>query len=43
MTYFPKGQNQTLSEYALMHFNDTHALDVGKSLRRKLDEFLNQT
>lgn len=43
MTKFPKGQNQTLSEYALMHFNDTHALDVGKSLRRKLDEFLNQT
>lgn len=42
MTNFPKGQNQTLSEYALMHFNDTHALDVGKSLRRKLDEFLNQ-
>lgn len=43
MTNFPKGQNQTLSEYALIHFNDTHALDVGKSLRRKLDEFLNQT
>ena len=40
---FPKGQNQTLSEYALIHFNNTHALDVGKSLRRKLDEFLNQT
>lgn len=43
MTNFPKGLNQTLSEYALTHFNDTHALDVGKSLRRKLDEFLNQT
>ena len=43
MTYFPKGQNQTLSEYALIHFNDTHALDVGTKHRRQLDYFLNKT
>lgn len=43
MTYFPKGQNQTLSEYALIHFNDTHALDVGAKRRRQLDYFLNKT
>ena len=42
MTYFPKGLNQTLSEYALAHFNDTHALDVGTKQRRQLDYFLTE-
>ena len=43
MTYFPKGQNQTLSEYALTYFHDTHALDIGAKRRRQLDYFLNKT
>ena len=43
MTTFPNGHNQTLSEYALTHFNDTHALDAGKSLRKRLNDFLIDT
>lgn len=43
MTTFPNGHNQTLSEYALRHFNDTHALDAGKRLRKRLDNFLIDT
>lgn len=43
MTTFPNGHNLTLSEYALRHFNDTHALDVGKRLRKHLDNFLMDT
>lgn len=43
MTAFPNGHNQTLSEYALTHFNDTHALDTGKRLRKHLDNFLMDT
>lgn len=40
MITFPNGHNQTLSEYALTHFNDTHALDAGKPLRKRLNDFL---
>ena len=43
MTTFPNGHNQTLTEYALTHFNDTHALDVGKPLRKHLNDFLMDT
>ena len=43
MTTFPNGHNLTLSEYALKHFNDTHALDVGKRLRKHLNDFLMDT
>lgn len=43
MTTFPNGQNQTLSEYALTHFNNTHALDAGKPLRKRLNDFLMDT
>ena len=43
MTTFPNGYNLTLSEYALKHFNDTHALDAGKRLRKHLNDFLMDT
>lgn len=43
MTIFPNGHNLTLSEYALRHFNDTHALDAGKRLRKHLNDFLMDT
>lgn len=43
MTTFPNGHNLTLSEYALKHFNDTHALDTGKRLRKQLNDFLMNT
>lgn len=43
MTTFPNGHNLTLSEYALKHFNDTHALDAGKRLRKHLNDFLMDT
>jgi hypothetical protein len=43
MTTFPNGHNQTLSEYALRHFNDTRALDAGKPLRKRLNDFLMDT
>ena len=43
MTTFPNGHNQTLSEYALTYFDDTHALDTGKPLRKHLNDFLIDT
>ena len=43
MTTFPNGYNLTLSEYALKHFNDTHALDAGKPLRKRLNDYLINT
>lgn len=43
MTIFPNGHNLTVTEYALRHFNDTHALDAGKRLRKHLNDFLMDT
>lgn len=40
---FPKDNNLVLSAYALKHFGATHALDQGKPLRQKLDQFLQKT
>lgn len=37
---FPLGNNELVSEYALRVFDDTHALDSGKSLRNKFNKFL---
>lgn len=37
---FPPCEGLLLSEYALQHFGDTHALDLGTSLRAKLNSYL---
>lgn len=41
--HFPTCKGLVLSAYALRHFGDTHALDVGTNLRQKLDKHLSQT
>lgn len=37
---FPPCEGLLLSEYALQHFGDTHALDLGTPLRAKLNAYL---
>lgn len=37
---FPPCEGLLLSEYALQHFGDTHALDLGTPLRAKLNSYL---